>query len=128
MSLKMQMVCAIVAGMALAGCAAEQSQGQGGAATAADTKAKPLAAPSASAMRVVSGFAPRSYMVTTGGYLFVKDTTANKIIYDGAVVPNTLVKIDPTMGVTVGDKVVVGGPLPGAHHYEIWLDRNPKMQ
>jgi hypothetical protein len=127
MSLKMKMVCAIVAGMALAGCASEQSQGQVGVATAADAN-KPQAAPSAAAMRVASGFAPRSYMVSTGGYLFVKDTTANKIIYDGAVSPNTLVKIDPTTGVTVGEKVVVSGPLPGAHHYEMWLDRNPKMQ
>lgn len=126
---KMQVVCGIVGGLLLAGCNAKV-QGQGGAVSYSNTStgAKVQASPSASAMKLASGFAPRNYVVATGGYLFVKDTTADKMIYDAAVPANTIVKIDQGVGVTVGSKVVVGGPLPAGHHYEMWLDRNPKLQ
>jgi hypothetical protein len=117
-------ILALLSAGALAGC---NNGGSSSSAGAAPNAAKPVDAPKATpsvtdSMKVKSGAAPLSYLVGPGGPLHIVDATAGKTVAKVTAAPNAIIAIDETKGIWIANKLVVAGPLPAGHQYEIWLD------
>jgi hypothetical protein len=116
----------LAAVLILGGCSgSSETKVQAGAINYNSAEGQKSNAPSASATRMRYGKAPLAHMVTGQGYVFVKDATEGKWVADRDVRGTTTVQIDQKRGISIGDRVVVGGPLPADHFYELWLDRQP---
>ena len=115
-----------VATICLSGSGCQQRGGSGGSpGTSAQVSAptNPTPAPPQESMRVKRGNLPINYMIASGGNIRILDATSGQELLRQKVAPQTMVSLDATAGVTVGDSRAVKGPLPEDHRYEIWLDR-----
>jgi hypothetical protein len=107
------------------GCKNNDGGGGGSPGTSAQVSAPttPTPAPPQDAMRVKSGSAPITFLVSSGGNVRIVDATSGKELLRQKVAPQTIVSIDATEGIKLGDNRALKGPLPADHQYEIWLDR-----
>ncbi len=114
-------VATVVAAATLAVCGGCQTSG-------ADPRTQPrvAAAPIVSGGKAVGTYTVLQqtsgnafFVVGSGGTIEVWDTTDQRTIFRGPVAPQTLVKIDRTAGISLGDRVVLKGPLPSGHRLEL---------
>jgi hypothetical protein len=107
-------------------CGCKNNGGEGGSpGTSAQVGAPttPTPAPPQDSMRVKSGSAPITFLVSSGGNVRIVDATSGTELLRRRVAPQTMVTIDSAAGVKLGETGAVKGPLPADHQYEIWLDR-----
>ncbi|HEY7117689.1 MAG TPA: hypothetical protein VH475_13955 [Tepidisphaeraceae bacterium] len=119
-------VLALAAGMFAVGCKGGSSDGGtggSGVGAAAGSSTRPT---TADATRLKSGPAPLNYMVGPGGNLRVVDATTGKTILTTTANPQSAISIDQAKGISINGTVVMHGPLPAGHQYELWLDK-PKQ-
>ncbi len=62
-----------------------------------------------------------TYLVNQGGTITVYDTTAGRPVISTQVPPQTLIRVDPKLGVFTGSAQVIKGPLPEKNTRELRL-------
>ena len=117
----------VLGSLALAGCNGNSSGNAGaveyktGNQTAGAVAAAAIA-PSARAILVRRGPAPISFLVSSGGRTYVRDTTTKKWLVETQLNRGAVISIDSRKGIYTGQKTLKAGPLPAGEQFEIWLD------
>jgi hypothetical protein len=63
-------------------------------------------------------------MLGAGGPIRINNVTKGRQVFQGTVGPMTLIRIDPSLGIIVGQDVERAGPLSATDQFEIFLDRS----
>lgn len=64
-----------------------------------------------------------SFVVAQGGTITLFDVTADRPVYSAQVPPQTLLRVDPQLGVYTGSTQVVKGPLPPKNTRELRIKK-----
>ncbi|MGH7214780.1 MAG: hypothetical protein ACREIT_08450 [Tepidisphaeraceae bacterium] len=71
---------------------------------------------------VKEGKPPLTYLVEADAPIRVVDLTANRVLVSDVVPARTIIRIDDTVGVRIGNRDVLSGRLSPDHRYGIFID------
>jgi hypothetical protein len=77
---------------------------------------------------VKQGAPPLAYIVEVGGTVRIAEMETGATVAQAVAAPGSIVSVDETAGVRVGDDLLVKGPLPSGRTYGIYLEDQEENQ